>query len=85
MALSNAERQKRYRFNQQSKSLAGKEPSRTRLDVWLDHMVHHELRVLAKLHSTTLQEELERMIHASAVLAKKEKATWFSAASAVLD
>ena len=87
MAMSNADRQAKFRRGQEAQGIAGRGPSLSRLDLRLAAIAHHRLRVLAQLHHTTLREELERLITEATEAAKKavSKEAWVEAAQAVMD
>ena len=86
MALSNAARQALYRSRRKTQGHFRSEGTpMERLDVWVSADAAHGLRVLAALHGTPAQEELDRLILAAVSAAKEQdRSAWSKAACGVL-
>ena len=87
MALSNAQRQARYRLSRKSQGhFTNAGTPMERLDVWISADAAHGLRVLAALHGVSSQEELDRLMLAAISEAKEQdRAAWSKASLGVLD
>jgi len=88
MAMTNAERQARFRFRRSAQGHFKQEgPMMERLDAWVSSDATHGLRVMSTLHGTTAQEELDQLILAAVNAAKQQagKTAWLEALSSILD
>jgi len=86
MALTTAERQARFRSRRKVQGHFKQEgTAMERLDVWVSANAAHGLRVLATLHGTTGQEELDALLLAAISTEKqRDRAAWSEASLGVL-
>ena len=87
MAMTNAERQAAYKFRRKAQGhFHSQGPAMERLDAWVSADAAHGLRVLATLHNTSAQEELDRLIMAAVNEAKQQnRPAWGESSVKVLD
>ena len=87
MALTNAQRQAQYRFRRKSQGhFNSKGTPMERLDAWVSADAAHGLRVLAALHGTTTQGELDQLLLAAiGAVKRQDQAAWSHASIDVLD
>jgi len=90
MVMTNAQRQARYKSRQRMRgNPAGiiQGESQERLDMWISSRAAHGLRVLAQLHESSIQAELDRVLLAAIQVTRAEAGQdrWFAAAQVVLD
>jgi len=87
MAMTNAQRQAQFRFRRKSQGHFKAEGTpMERLDAWVSADAAHGLRVLAALHGTTAQGELDKLLLATIDAVKRQdRAAWSRASMGVLD
>jgi len=87
MAKTNAERQAAFKSRRKVQGHFHAEgTAMERLDTWVSADAAHGLRVLAVLHNTSAQEELDRLVMASVNAAKQQnRPAWGEASMRVLE